>query len=831
MKFIYSKFFIYSVFFLAFFSLYFVAINLTGSSNKTLRILEESEDGLEKICKENEDIYNYYYKTENYTVLEEDFGKMNDASQIILDILTEGFEAKYIFDYLAYVGKYIFFLILLILIIILTIYYSIASCIRCCTEKCCDFFSFEFCKIKPFKKTICILIPFIYLIVFIFAIVSIAFVVAAIKKFSATICVGLQLVDTLIEGDIRKVHPRWEGINVVSHVLEELGNLTSVNNQQLVKDINDNKINYMNKWEEWLNYLNQSDIKNTGKNFKIDSPKMTLTDEEKEITLTPFYSYYWGPLNNNESVLYDILYSDFASSSQIANIIDVFEKYLYGFLGCDVLENGNISCVEESTVSEVLNSASNIIRRIEEPISNIKEKITTPVQNIYDSVNSTVVGIFSVVIIFVIIYCILIECLLSVFCCTKKCKCVGCCLKWILCFIYYTSIIIIIVGFILGIIVGVIGSIVQNMTKVVEYITSQENLLADDPKIFGQNGYTKYLDVCLNGNGDLAAALGLIDSFDSIDNITEISDETEDIQQKTNKTSPVINYYKEFLGNLSTNYLNFPYYNIEGQDVKEFNINERISEINRYVSGEYAENKQDTCSINETWSTSKTNSIYTYNENYPTPDSTTRYLIYLYDNNLYNNVSFDSRYNNACPTGGHPYQTVSEASSKFSNLFKDIRDNILSDTFSKSYTEDLNELNRIYAEKNEYLIKALEYALDPIVRIEQTYKKYESGKDNIFSLLNCKFVGDNKLILMDVLYTSLGYYLDVFGTCTSLMSLFIFVGIVCILIVIKNTKLDTKEGASDVDLETLNDILTGNDTIEKDTSNNQQTQELLSYSN
>lgn len=339
------------------------------------------------------------------------------------------------------------------------------------------------------------------------------------------------------------------------------------------------------------------------------------------------------------------------------------------------------------------------------------------------------------------------------------------------------------------------------------------------------------MDVCLNGNGDLAAALGLIDSFDSIDNITEISDETEDIQQKTNKTSPVINYYKEFLGNLSTNYLNFPYYNIEGQDVKEFNINERISEINRYVSGEYAENKQDSCSINETWSTSKTNSIYTYNENYPTPDSTTRYLIYLYDNNLYNNVSFDSRYNNACPTGGHPYQTVSEASSKFSNLFKEMKDNILSDAFSKSYTEDLNELNRIYAEKNEYLIKALEYALDPIVRIEQTYKKYESGKDNIFSLLNCKFVGDNKLILMDVLYTSLGYYLDVFGTCTSLMSLFIFVGIVCILIVIKNTKLDTKEGASDVDLETLNDILTGNDTIEKDTSNNQQTQELLSYSN
>ena len=82
---------------------------------------------------------------------------------------------------------------------------------------------------------------------------------------------------------------------------------------------------------------------------------------------------------------------------------------------------------------------------------------------------------------------------------------------------------------------------------------------------------------------------------------------------------------------------------------------------------------------------------------------------------------------------------------------------------------------------------------------------------------------------MNILYTSLGVYLDLFGTVTSILSLFIFIGIICILIVIKNTKLDSKEGASDLDLETLDDILKGNDTSDQISSSNGKTQELMNY--
>ena len=140
-------------------------------------------------------------------------------------------------------------------------------------------------------------------------------------------------------------------------------------------------------------------------------------------------------------------------------------------------------------------------------------------------------------------------------------KCLGSCLKWTLCFIYYTSIFIVIIGLAIGIAVGVISCVVKNATQVVGFITSHENFISDNPKIFGKNNYLQYLDVCLNENGELASKLGLIESFENIDNITDISDETEKLINITNVTSPMIDYYLHYLNNLSDLYLEGQLYN------------------------------------------------------------------------------------------------------------------------------------------------------------------------------------------------------------------------------------------------------------------------------
>ena len=101
MKFIYSKYFIYIVFILSILTLFLSITNIFNHSNEKIRNLsDDTGEGLEKICKVNDDIYNYYYKTGEYKFSDEDFGKMNDASNIILDFLTNDFDTKYIFDYI-----------------------------------------------------------------------------------------------------------------------------------------------------------------------------------------------------------------------------------------------------------------------------------------------------------------------------------------------------------------------------------------------------------------------------------------------------------------------------------------------------------------------------------------------------------------------------------------------------------------------------------------------------------------------------------------------------------------------------------------------------------
>ena len=96
-----------------------------------------------------------------------------------------------------------------------------------------------------FKRTICVLIPFLYLIVFVLSLVAIAFAIITIDKFSGTACIGLQLVDSLILGENKNTTPKWGGISTVNIILNSLANMTKSNNKDIVKNIYDSRKNYL----------------------------------------------------------------------------------------------------------------------------------------------------------------------------------------------------------------------------------------------------------------------------------------------------------------------------------------------------------------------------------------------------------------------------------------------------------------------------------------------------------------------------------------------------------------------------------------------------------
>ena len=796
MKFIYSKCFIYPIFILSVITLYAFFSHVFNSSGGKLRNL--TDDDLEDICKENEDLYDHYYKNQEYELTIKDFGKVTKKSRLILDFIDDDYNIKYVFQYLERCGKEIFFLVLLVLIIIVTIYYSIASCVRCCTDKCCNIFSFECCKSNCLKKTACILIPIIYFFVFVLSLFSIALIIGSIKKLSGVVCVGLHLVDSFIEGEIRDSNPKWAGSGIVTEILEKFANLTSVTNQNLAETINNNTNNYLQSLSVYLNSLDQSYYKHLNEYFQLLSPKMSKDDVEKLYNITPEYSLNWNNILNN-ILIYDIVKDNIATK-----IVNIITSSLYGFLGCSYYDNVHIKCEDNDVLSPMFTEATDIIKKLKEPISDLKEKIINAFRDIYDEVNSIGIIVFAVFIAFVIFYCLVIEILLIINYCSGEC----CCAKWTLYFIYYTSIIIVIAGFVLGIAGCCVGDLARNFIPFIKYIISTENLLAPEPDFFGKYSYTEYLeylDVCINGNGNLAEKLNLVDSLAKVDNMSEITDDTEQYINVTNiETSPVIDSYLDYFNKLDKSYLNISYYQIENNST--FSIKDRIQEINKYVSGSYS--TDSTCKINEIWDIIKENEGYEYDSNYPLFNINKHYLLYLYDEKLYaNDDIFKNRYkDNTCPTTNSGYETIDKASEAFGKFFKDIRDNMFSDKFYKGYKDDLERLNTIFGEKNKYLQEALKLSIKPITDITNIFSHY---RDHISELLNCGFVGNNANILLDILNTSLRLCFDVFGIMMCLLSLFIFIGIIFIIIIIKNNKIEDKDQDSvpNIDVESVNNIV------------------------
>ena len=83
-------------------------------------------------------------------------------------------------------------------------------------------------------------------------------------------------------------------------------------------------------------------------------------------------------------------------------------------------------------------------------------------------------------------------------------------------------------------------------------------------------------------------------------------------------------------------------------------------------------------------------------------------------------------------------------------------------------------------------------------------------------------------MVLDILYNYLGRFLKTLGLLTCLFSLFMFLGIVLILVVIKNSKLDEKNAVENMDLEVIKDILKGKDVEKEILSNDLAIQELMS---
>ena len=111
------------------------------------------------------------------------------------------------------------------------------------------------------------------------------------------------------------------------------------------------------------------------------------------------------------------------------------------------------------------------------------------------------------------------------FCCCSGKVCVNCCCCRCICK-FFTHILwnilalLMIITFLLGSIIGLIGRIGGDMMSVISYVVSLDNFNSEEPVLINKLGSAnQYLNVCMNGDGNIADQLNISNSIGSFDDI------------------------------------------------------------------------------------------------------------------------------------------------------------------------------------------------------------------------------------------------------------------------------------------------------------------------
>ena len=110
-----------------------------------------------------------------------------------------------------------------------------------------------------------------------------------------------------------------------------------------------------------------------------------------------------------------------------------------------------------------------------------------------------------------------------------------------------------IITFLVGSIIGLIGRIGGDMMSVISYVVSLDNFNSDEPVLINKLGSAnQYLNVCLNGDGNIADQLDISNSIGSFDDIyvaqRKIDEAIENFTSLLD-TAITYNFYKTALDN------------------------------------------------------------------------------------------------------------------------------------------------------------------------------------------------------------------------------------------------------------------------------------------
>ena len=424
--------------------------------------------------------------------------------------------------------------------------------------------------------------------------------------------------------------------------------------------------------------------------------------------------------------------------------------------------------INDASISSNLNNAQTSVEDIGNSIEEIKNGISDVIIEYSDYIDDYGKLGFKIYFTALVIIDASIAVLMFLLCfCSgklcNKCCCCRCIFKLFIHLFWNIFAFLMIITFLMGFLFSFIGTIGKDMVSVLNYFISAENLGKEEPTLFGEAG--KKLNKCFNGDGDILEEIGFnpseIGAFDQLNEAkrTIIDLENEFAALETRGTYYVMmDFLKERVDYSNTG----------------FSIHKNDDESSSYTLSSVINAINGDNSVNPKWSFSCNPGSECYDprrlEDEDCPTSYTGELL------------------NNCERVKGTVRLVKMAKEEeaSSNSFKKLTDNLK--TQYNAFLGSEKGVLTFCREKIDVLIGILD--------------DYIGENGNVFGFINCKFIGNNILVILNNIKECFGTDFYTVGICLLMAgcSMAISICFTILLIIIINTSVDQnkKEGGTKV---------------------------------
>ena len=462
----------------------------------------------EKCGKASDDIQKYF-KTYDEALIDlnsvslQEIEIYPDYVEALLDILEkDGKLMDNLSKYLNHAFAGVFFLVLGIIAVVCWLCFGFFCCCNCCCCCCCK---------KPECKGKILFFSLLFDgVIIITCLIGLILSNTMFSSFEDVECTFMKFISEISIGENRNDGTGWVGFNSIISVFNNI--------KSKVEEIKTNdKDDLDNIYSEYL------EKKETFKTSLEDTYEQLLdpNDPFSDIIFPPEYCfritqentinlidvgaldvlYNYGPINNDEKFLYKL-------NEYYDTITEKANSYLSSAY------NSLSHIFEENSIDVFVDEIIKNIKDLRKSVNVIKDKFETYIIKYFDIVDKK--GNYIVKICYIAVICL--SCLSAISlitmystaeeCCYQKC-CFGKGLTKTLSHVSWNLMsIVMILSFLICGVIFLISSVGKDLVEVISVILGQQNLFSRKPMIIDGSA-SKYLNVCLHGNGDLPEELGL----------------------------------------------------------------------------------------------------------------------------------------------------------------------------------------------------------------------------------------------------------------------------------------------------------------------------------